>query len=934
MKERLNMKRCTKHRVLGVLLAFTLILGTYPGMMARADGGQVTFEEAQTAFDNAVESYWEAQQAYNGVWEEGGDAPITDGALQVYENYLQGEECEAEQVKALFDAAQEAKAALEPQKQQVDEAYIVWQALEGGMTDEQKATFGEATTAYGDIGTDYDGLPEPTSLVESLFNPAMAVFWEKIIAFWGNVDEEGNPPAGEAAIEGAWTIYCSAVDNEDTQENLNTFRADAENACNEAMEACAGVEYAWNALTEEEQQETWTDPEEGSRAQEYEEIKAAYNDLCTVIPIYDYWEGTALFDEANTALWGNLDDEGNPPNGEDGQPLEAIKGVDAEYNEAKEAYNEALGAGGDTTAAEAELERLYQAAAAVRQAVLDAFAALQASFNQLKAVCDDNGLTLDSGINSDYEERTNSYNEVMEYVPETPAGVKWPSVLETWWTACNAFHEALQTYGGNEEENITGAIWEYYDAWEEGTADDTELAALLDTAMDSWFALGEAYDEAEERYNAVADCYGAMSEAEKTECEEDFNSVTESFDHEDSSDPNNMEAWGIVQWHEASAPPYLPEMREMGNAFAAYEKAVASDAAYRQALQNYGQALTAYNEAREAEGTTAEALKGSYDTATAAYTAVEQAFAGVTEKYNAIVEKYPEALRVSNVSEYSVYYDDWRKECEEAMAEYTTGYEAEAARFKALERPELIKAKVEVEQGAPQTALKTTITELLEAVTLSAAEQAQAAAGSKVDIVLSVANKALTPAEEALLEKGRGEYSIGVSLDIALSLQINGTKSRNITETEKVVSITTIIPENLVNTDPAVTRTYKIIRIHNGETTVLDGTYDPATREFTFATDRFSAYTIVYKDEKAADTNTDTNKPADTNTDTNKPVDTNTDTNKPADTNTDTNKPVSTGTVTAAKTGDDSMLFQWLLVLAAGGCAAIYSAVRIRMRRR
>ena len=927
MKERLNMKRRTKYRVLGVLLAFALILGTYPGMMARAQNGEVTFEEAQTAFDTAVTAYWEAQQAYNGVWPEGeSENPTTDGALQIYQKCVADPEAADEAVRAAFDEAQTVKSSVQTQKEVVDSSYNVWAGMETGMTAEEQAVFEEAKTAYSDIVTDYDALPELTAV--PMFDRATGAFWDKIIAFWGSV-EEGDDE------DGAWTLYTAAREaGSVSEEELRRLREDAESACDKTMAAYESVAIAWEALSEEEQNETWTDPESGSRKGDYEEIKAEYGKMCTTIPEDDYWEGTASFEEANTALWGNLDDDGNPPNGEDGQPLEAIKGADAEYNEAKEAYNEALGAGGDTAAAEAELERLYQAATAARQAVLDAFAALQASFNQLKAVCDDNGLTLDSGINSDYEERTNSYNGVMEYVPETPAGVKWPSVLEAWWTACNAFHEALQTYGGNEEENITGAIWEYYDAWEEGTADDTELAALLDTAMDSWLALGEAYEEAEERYNAVADCYGAMSGAEKTECEEDFNSVIESFDHEDSSDPNNMEAWGIVQWHEASAPPYLPEMRELGNAFAAYEQAVASDAAYRQALQNYGQALTAYNEAREAEGTTAEALKGSYDTATAAYTAVEQAFAGVTEKYNAIVEKYPEALRVSNVSEYNVYYDDWRKECEEAMAEYTTGYEAEAARFKALERPELIKAKVEVEQGAPQTALKTTITELLEAVTLSAAEQAQAAAGSKVDIVLSVANKALTPAEEALLEQSRGDYSIGVYLDIALYLQINGTKIRNITETEKVVSITTIIPENLVNTDPAVTRTYKIIRIHNGETTVLDGTYDPATREFTFATDRFSAYTIVYKDEKAADTNTDTNKPADTNTDTNKPVDTNTDTNKPADTNTDTNKPVSTGTVTAAKTGDDSMLFQWLLVLAAGGCAAIYSAVRIRMRRR
>ena len=44
--------------------------------------------------------------------------------------------------------------------------------------------------------------------------------------------------------------------------------------------------------------------------------------------------------------------------------------------------------------------------------------------------------------------------------------------------------------------------------------------------------------------------------------------------------------------------------------------------------------------------------------------------------------------------------------------------------------------------------------------------------------------------------------------------------------------------------------TYKIVRVHDGETTILDAAFDAATGKLTFKSDKFSTYAIIYSDAK------------------------------------------------------------------------------------
>ena len=105
-----------------------------------------------------------------------------------------------------------------------------------------------------------------------------------------------------------------------------------------------------------------------------------------------------------------------------------------------------------------------------------------------------------------------------------------------------------------------------------------------------------------------------------------------------------------------------------------------------------------------------------------------------------------------------------------------------------------------------------------------------------------------------------GELTAGLYLDISLYLTVTDadrkviTDSRSITDTGSVsYTITVTIPEDLINTDSTVTRTYYILRVHDGEAEILSAEYDSSAQTLTFDTDKFSTYAIVYNDSEAED---------------------------------------------------------------------------------
>ena len=76
----------------------------------------------------------------------------------------------------------------------------------------------------------------------------------------------------------------------------------------------------------------------------------------------------------------------------------------------------------------------------------------------------------------------------------------------------------------------------------------------------------------------------------------------------------------------------------------------------------------------------------------------------------------------------------------------------------------------------------------------------------------------------------------------------NENKLKKIPNTKGLVIITFKVSSELLNRDVSVTRTYKIVRVHEGETSIIDVEFNEDTGEITFETDRFSTYALIYND--------------------------------------------------------------------------------------
>ena len=87
-------------------------------------------------------------------------------------------------------------------------------------------------------------------------------------------------------------------------------------------------------------------------------------------------------------------------------------------------------------------------------------------------------------------------------------------------------------------------------------------------------------------------------------------------------------------------------------------------------------------------------------------------------------------------------------------------------------------------------------------------------------------------------------------LDIDLLKQIGSDSPVNITETNGAVTITLKVPSSLINSNSSVTRTYQMIRVHNGVATVIPCTYNAANQTISCETDQFSTYALAYVDQQ------------------------------------------------------------------------------------
>lgn len=169
-----------------------------------------------------------------------------------------------------------------------------------------------------------------------------------------------------------------------------------------------------------------------------------------------------------------------------------------------------------------------------------------------------------------------------------------------------------------------------------------------------------------------------------------------------------------------------------------------------------------------------------------------------------------------------------------------------------------IKVSIEIEGKVPKIELLTSkadiIQYLVDSGDLTTDEMLQIANGASIDVVLKIsdASATITQKSKDQIANAASGYTIGQYIDISLFKQmtINGEEQEPVQlfKTSEKIKIAIQVPDQLINKDPNIKRTYSVIRNHDGEVSILKGAFDATTNTLTFETDRFSDYAIAYKD--------------------------------------------------------------------------------------
>lgn len=236
-----------------------------------------------------------------------------------------------------------------------------------------------------------------------------------------------------------------------------------------------------------------------------------------------------------------------------------------------------------------------------------------------------------------------------------------------------------------------------------------------------------------------------------------------------------------------------------------------------------------------------------YDTA-AGYEVVREHNGNLTKLTTSVSENGTLTFETNQFSTYFIVKTAKKADNGNAKTEKSSNTSSTTASSAAGSTDNAITAQSVSGEGVPAINIASAADQLLNLAKLSEDENKAVKAGNKTQFVLSASGMTPTKEEIALIQSVFGNNVIGQYLNLNLTLKISGRADRQITDLSAPMYIAITIPQNLVNHDSSIERTYRIVRIHDGVATLIDGTYDAATNQFTFATDGFSTYALVYED--------------------------------------------------------------------------------------
>ena len=127
-------------------------------------------------------------------------------------------------------------------------------------------------------------------------------------------------------------------------------------------------------------------------------------------------------------------------------------------------------------------------------------------------------------------------------------------------------------------------------------------------------------------------------------------------------------------------------------------------------------------------------------------------------------------------------------------------------------------------------------------------QRVQEGEDARISLEVLDISESVSAEEKAEIKKVSGNLSAGIYLDINLYKQIGSDEKQKVEKPNGKLAIIIRVPDEMIS-KTNTNYVYKMIRIHEGEAKLLDGTFDSEAGTFTFETDRFSTYALVYGSE-------------------------------------------------------------------------------------
>ncbi len=124
------------------------------------------------------------------------------------------------------------------------------------------------------------------------------------------------------------------------------------------------------------------------------------------------------------------------------------------------------------------------------------------------------------------------------------------------------------------------------------------------------------------------------------------------------------------------------------------------------------------------------------------------------------------------------------------------------------------------------------------------------------DATVTLEEKAIEKPTEDLVKKFESTVkgsTVTDYFDLSIVVKVDGEDDHNLTNLNKAITLTVKLPE-LPAVEKGYTRTYYILREHDGVVEKLDATLSKDGKSISFASDKFSTYAIAYVDEEAVTT--------------------------------------------------------------------------------